>query len=171
MLEFNGEKIAATSGETLLQAARRRGAHIWFVCDGRGVCQTCECRILEGAGFLTEPTELERAGLSEDRRRRGYRLACQARLAGTGAVRALSRAEELRRGMAELFSGRGSAAERAGRLGADAFRAAADLLSGVPLVAPRAVFQILAFPPTPARAAAYLRDNLRVASRLWTARG
>ncbi len=86
-------------------------------------------------------------------------------------MRALSRAEELRRGMAELFSKPGGAAERAGRLGADAFRAAADLLLGVPLVAPRAVFQILAFPPTPDRVAAYLRDNFRVAARLWTARG
>ena len=64
-LEFNDEHIEVKQGDTLLQAARRHGSYVWFFCDGRGICQTCECRVVSGAENLSELSELERTGLGE----------------------------------------------------------------------------------------------------------
>ena len=36
-LEFNDERIETQEGETLVQAARRHGSYVWFLCDGRGI--------------------------------------------------------------------------------------------------------------------------------------
>src|ERR1019366_9195692 len=66
-LEFNDDRIDAKQGETLVQAARRHGSLVWFLCDGRGICQTCECHVIAGAENLSELSELERAGLGEKR--------------------------------------------------------------------------------------------------------
>jgi ferredoxin len=168
-LVFNGESIDAKPGETLVQAARRRGSHVWFMCDGRGICQTCECRVVAGAANLSEPSDLERAGVGEERRRRGYRLGCQTRLTGSGPVSVVSRAEELRRSAREVLSGTAGQAlwERLRNLGADALSATAELTAGVAIVAPFAIPQLLKQPPTPARAATYARDALRLAETLW----
>ena len=168
-LEFNGEIIDATPGETLVQAARRRGSYVWFICDGRGICQTCECRVVYGAANLSEPSDLERAGVSEGRRRRGYRLGCQTRLTGSGPVSVVSRAEELRRCAKEVLSGTAGQTlwERLRNLGADTLSATADLTTGVANVAPFAIPQLLRQPPTPARVADYVRDTLRLARTLW----
>lgn len=168
-LEFNGESIDARTGETLVQAARRHGSHVWFLCDGRGVCQTCECRVVSGAANLSEPSDFERAGVSEGRRRRGYRLGCQTRLTGSGPVSVVSRAEELRRRAKEVLSGTAGQTRWQGlrSLSADALRATAELTAGVAIMAPSAIPQLLKQPPTPARAADYVRDTLRLAKTLW----
>jgi ferredoxin len=168
-LEFNGEMIPASPGETLVQAARRHGSHVWFVCDGRGICQTCECRVVSGASSLSEPSDLERAGVSEARLRQGYRLGCQTRLEGPGAVSVVSRAEELLRSATGVLSGSGKRTlwERLGSLGADAFSAAAELTIGVARMAPFTVPQLLKLPPTADRIASYARDTVRVAGALW----
>ena len=168
-LEFNGESIEARPGETLVQAARRHGSHVWFVCDGRGICQTCECRVVSGAANLSEPSDLERAGVSDGRRQRGYRLGCQARLEGPGPVAVVSRAEELRRRAWEALSGGigQTVWERLRNLGGDTLTATADLTAGVALMAPYTIPQLLKQPPTPARIAGYARDTLRVAETLW----
>lgn len=168
-LEFNGGSIEARRGETLVQAARRHGSHVWFICDGRGICQTCECRVVSGAAHLSEPSDLERAGVSEGRRRRGYRLGCQARLTGSGPVSVISRAEELRRRTQEVVTGAGEETlwERVRRLGLDTLSATADLTVGVATVTPFVIPQLLKQPPTPARLADYARDTLRLAERLW----
>lgn len=169
MLELNREQIDAKAGETLLDSARRHGSYIWFLCDGRGVCQTCECRILEGAEHLSAPSPLELEGLQEERRRRGYRLGCQARWRGTGSVTAVSRAEELRRSAANLISsmGKPNLEERFDHLRADSVSAMADLAAGVPRVIPHAVTQLAKYPPTPERVMRYVRDSWRVAGRFW----
>ena len=152
-----------------MQAARRHGSHVWFVCDGRGICQTCECRVVLGAENLSEPSDLELAGVGEGRRRRGYRLGCQTRLTGSGPVSVVSRAEELRRRAREVVSGAEGQTlwERLRTLGADALSATAELSSGVAFAAPFAIPQLLKHPPTPARAANYARDTLRLAETLW----
>jgi ferredoxin len=169
-LELNGERIEASPGETLVQVARRHGSHVWFLCDGRGICQTCECRVTAGAENLEEPTQLERVGLGERRRREGYRLGCQARLAGSGPVSAVSRAEELRRRARDLLSSSGEESlwKRIWSLGDDSLSATADLMIGAALVSPQAIIQILRSPPTSARVADYVRDTLRLAGRLWS---
>jgi ferredoxin len=168
-LDFNGESIAAEPGEALLQAARRHGSHVWFLCDGRGICQSCECHVLSGAMNLSEPSGLERLVLSEERRRRGYRLGCQARLTGLGAVSVVSRAEEMRKLVRKAFSGAGDQTGRQGlaRLGAEALSAAFDLATGLASAAPHAFPQLVQDPPTPVRLANYARDTLRLAQSLW----
>lgn len=167
-LVFNGEEIAVKQGETLLQAARRHGSYVWFFCDGRGICQTCECHIVSGAENLSELSELERSGLGEDRRRKGYRLGCQARLVRSGRVSVVSRAEELwRRARAVVVSSEGrSLWERIEDFGEDSLSATSDLLTGVTSVSWQAIPQLVKLPPTPTRIAEYVRDTLRLAGKL-----
>jgi len=168
-LKFNGESIEARVGETLVEAGRRHGSHVWFLCDGRGICQTCECRVVAGAAHLGPTSGLERTGMSEARRRSGYRLGCQARLDGSGPVSVVSRAEELRRRTEEVLAGAGEDKlwERLRNLGAATVGAAADVAVGVAIVAPFAIPQLMQYPPTPTRIVHYLRDSVRLAQTLW----
>ncbi|GAB4432386.1 MAG: 2Fe-2S iron-sulfur cluster-binding protein [Chloroflexi bacterium OHK40] len=94
---INDVAYEARLGERLLNIARRNGAHIGFVCDGNGICQTCQCRVLAGAGQLSPPSEAERIWMPERRLAEGHRLACQAALRGPGPVELITKAEELRR--------------------------------------------------------------------------
>ncbi|MFV9505648.1 MAG: 2Fe-2S iron-sulfur cluster-binding protein [Oscillochloridaceae bacterium umkhey_bin13] len=103
-VEINDELMEAKLGELLLTIARRNAAHIGFYCDGNGLCTMCECRILSGADQLNPPTEAEYTWLPAERMADGYRLGCQASLRGTGEVRALTRAEELRRQLAAVLN-------------------------------------------------------------------
>jgi ferredoxin len=103
-VEINDEKMEAKLGEPLLTIARRHAAHIGFYCDGNGLCTMCECRIIEGADQLSPVTEAERTWLPTARMDDGYRLGCQASLRGPGPVRALTRAEELRRQLNAVLS-------------------------------------------------------------------
>ena len=169
-LEFNDERIEAREGETLVQAARRHGSYVWFLCDGRGICQTCECRIISGDENLSEVSEFERASLGEKRRRRRYRLGCQARLVGSGPVLVVSRAEELRRRAREVLLGSKGRSlwERLQDLSGDSLSATVDLLTGVTSVSPHAIPQLVKYPPTPARVVDYVRDTVRLAGRLWS---
>lgn len=96
-VEMNDEVMDAKLGEPLLSIARRHAAHIGFYCDGNGLCTMCECRIIDGADQLSPITDVERNWLPQARLDDGYRLGCQAALRGRGTVRALTRAEELRR--------------------------------------------------------------------------
>jgi ferredoxin len=169
-LEFNDEPIEAREGETLVRAARRHGSYVWFLCDGKGICQTCECRVISGAENLSEVSELERVGLGEHRRQRGYRLGCQARLVGSGLVSVVSRAEELRRRARDVLLGSKGRSlwERLQDLSGDSLSATVDLLTGVTSASPHAVPQLVKYPPTPARVVDYVRDTMRLAGRLWS---
>lgn len=93
----NGVALEAKLGERLVDVSRRNGAHVGFVCDGKGICQMCQCRVIEGADQLNPPSEAERAWLPESRLQDGYRFACQAALRGNGKVEYVSTIEELRR--------------------------------------------------------------------------
>ena len=172
-LEFNGERIVAKEGETLVQAARRHGSHVWFLCDGRGICQTCECRILSGAENLSEVSEVERAGLGDKRRRNGYRLGCQARLAHQGRVAVVSRAEEVRLRAREVLSESTTRNlwERLATLSGDSLATALDLMTGASMASPHAIPQVVKYPPTPTRMFDYVRDTMRLAGRLWNSGG
>ncbi|GIV94220.1 MAG: hypothetical protein KatS3mg056_2929 [Chloroflexus sp.] len=44
----NDVEMTARPGERILDIARRNSAHIGFVCDGTGFCQTCKVRVLAG---------------------------------------------------------------------------------------------------------------------------
>jgi ferredoxin len=103
---INDVEMEAKVGEKLLGVARRNAAHIGFVCDGNGVCQTCQCRVLAGAEQLSPPSEAERAWMPERRLADGHRLACQAVIRGEGHVEVLTTAEELRRQMMAVIAPR-----------------------------------------------------------------
>jgi ferredoxin len=100
----NGVPMEAQLGERLLDVARRNGAHIGFVCDGNAICQTCQCRVLDGADQLDPVNEAERAWMPERRLADGNRLACQAALRGNGRVEVLTTVEELRRQVFAVIS-------------------------------------------------------------------
>ncbi len=93
----NDVALEARPGETILNIARRNTAHIGFVCDGNGICQTCQIRVLAGAKYLNPPNAIEQAWMPEWRLASGHRLACQAALRGAGPVELITKAEELRR--------------------------------------------------------------------------
>ena len=86
-IEFDGKKIAARRGGTLLGAALKSRTRLMHLCGARTLCATCRVRVTAGAENLTPMSPLERLSL-------GYhlsfsartRLACQARVAGPVAV-------------------------------------------------------------------------------------
>lgn len=94
---LNDLSMEAKVGERLLNVARRNAAHIGFMCDNAGTCQGCRCQVLVGAEQLSPPSPIEQAWISPERLAAGERLACQAIIHSEGEIRALSRAEELRR--------------------------------------------------------------------------
>jgi ferredoxin len=93
----NDQSYEVQIGEVILDVARREAMHIGFACDGNGLCQMCECRVLKGAEHLNPLNEAEKAWLTEAQQAQGLRLACQTSVRGTGPIEILTRAEELRR--------------------------------------------------------------------------
>jgi ferredoxin len=167
-ITINAETVDAAAGDNLLALARRNAAHIWFVCDGRGLCQTCECRVLSGAEHLSNPSKIELESMTDSRRERGCRLACQTRVNGPGSVSLISVAEELRKQAAALIEGQegttliGNAGQLAGKLA----RVALDFTRSLPAVAINAVPQIISMPPDISGIKRYIRDSWKVTERL-----
>jgi ferredoxin len=95
-LIINDASVQAEVGEDILTVARRNRAHIGFVCDGNGLCTTCECRVFEGSENLSEPNDVEYDWLLPSRIARGHRLGCQAVVIKEGRIALVTRAEEFR---------------------------------------------------------------------------
>lgn len=87
-LKFEKENIngIAVVGSYLIDAAKRLGVEITDDCGRLGLCDTCAVTVVSGAEFLTEPTKAEIEQLSEERRSRGERLSCQAKIASEGEI-------------------------------------------------------------------------------------
>ncbi len=98
-VEYTGEV-----DERVIDVARRNGAHIGFLCDGLGLCQTCACRVLQGNENLSPPSGAEQNWFQQSWLDDGHRLGCQTHLRGDGPVEILSRAEELRRMTNDIFA-------------------------------------------------------------------
>lgn len=113
-LIVNGTTVEAHIGERLLDTARREALHIGFVCDGNGLCQTCECRILRGKEHLSPLNDIEKVWLTEGQIAEDRRLACQASVRGPGPVEFETRAEEMRQQALVLFSPRTPENEQVG---------------------------------------------------------
>ena len=92
---INDETIEAATGETILAIARRHALLIGFLCDGRGMCQTCECYVHAGTEHLSPPNNIEQNWQTTEQLAQGYRLGCQATLLGPGPVRLITRAEDI----------------------------------------------------------------------------
>ncbi|MCB2168217.1 MAG: DUF4445 domain-containing protein [Deltaproteobacteria bacterium] len=75
------KSITVSEGESLLRAAMEAGVHINASCGGDGVCAKCRILIEEGRveGGLSDR-------ISEEDQAKGYRLACQARVADADVV-------------------------------------------------------------------------------------
>jgi len=79
-------KIKSYKKESILEIAGKAGIRINAVCGGRGLCGKCRVIIREGEVNLSKPTKAEKRALSEEDLKCGFRLACQARIEGTGTV-------------------------------------------------------------------------------------
>lgn len=167
-ITINDEIVDAAAGDNLLQLARRRALHIWFACDGRGLCRTCECRVVAGAENLSRPSSIELEALSDSRRDGGYRLACQSRVAGNGEVRVISVAEEIRRQTTALVKvpEGGSWMSSVGELAGTLTRLALDFTRTLPNAALHALPQLISKPPDLDGVQKYLRDTGRVVERV-----
>lgn len=79
-----GKRAQAVAGQTVLEAAQ--GLELFedgisAPCGGKGLCGRCLVRLISGE--LLPPTQIEEQTLTRKRLEQGYRLACQARLAGS----------------------------------------------------------------------------------------
>lgn len=73
-----GKRVPVFAGATVLDAARQAGIDLTSACGGEGNCGQCQVVILEGTvNPLTADDEFL---LSENDRRKGYRLACCTRI-------------------------------------------------------------------------------------------
>ena len=75
------------AGQTLLAAAAAQQVELDSFCGGRARCGSCRVEIDVGQGALEPITAGEQMVLGAERARVGDRLACQARVRGTVAVR------------------------------------------------------------------------------------
>jgi uncharacterized 2Fe-2S/4Fe-4S cluster protein (DUF4445 family) len=65
---------------TLLDAARQAEVAVSATCSGRGTCGKCQVRV--AAGYLPPPTPADIANVPPSALERGFRLACQHKVAG-----------------------------------------------------------------------------------------
>ena len=101
----NGVTMEAKVGERLIDVARRNGAHVGFICNGAGFCQTCQCQVLSGIENLSPVNPFEEAWFSESQLNAGQRLACKSALRGDGPIEIRTKAEDLRRQDGHLLPG------------------------------------------------------------------
>ena len=85
-LKFENENRSGivAVGSYLIDAAHRLGVEI--ECERHGESDLCAMRITSGRDLLSAPTLAEIEQLSEQRRKDGERLSCQAKLEKTGEV-------------------------------------------------------------------------------------
>jgi adenylate cyclase len=83
---INEARLKVRPDQTILEAAVAAGIPHYHVCGGRARCSTCRVLVVDGAGFLSPPSEEEVILAKRMGFQRGVRLACQTRVSG-GPVR------------------------------------------------------------------------------------
>jgi ferredoxin len=86
IFERENVKGVAVVGTYLIDSARRLGIEIIDECGRLGLCDSCAVTIKNGAEFLTPPTKAEIELLSDERRKNGERLSCQAKIEKVGEI-------------------------------------------------------------------------------------
>ena len=82
-IEFDGQKMEARRGGTILGAALKNRKRLMHLCGARKLCGTCRVKVTEGDENLTPMTGPERLSLRYHLSfSRHTRLACQARIEG-----------------------------------------------------------------------------------------
>lgn len=76
----------AVVGSYLIDAARRVGVEVEDECGRLGLCDTCAMTVKQGGDLLSPPTKAELEILSDDRRAKGERLSCQAKIEKPGEI-------------------------------------------------------------------------------------
>ena len=84
--EREGRNGVAVVGSYLIDAARRVGIEVEDECGRLGLCDTCAMTITQGGDFLSAPTKAEMELLSDERRKNGERLSCQAKIEKAGEI-------------------------------------------------------------------------------------
>lgn len=84
--EPSGRNGVAVVGTYLFDAALRLGVVIDNECERKGNCDSCAVKITKGAELLSQPTKAELEHLSAERRKKGERLSCQAKIEKTGEI-------------------------------------------------------------------------------------
>ncbi len=82
IFEPTGRWLSAKSNATIMAIAKEGGINLRSDCGGKGTCGKCRVQISPSTA-LTPFTEAESLLLSEKERTAGFRLACQAYLAGS----------------------------------------------------------------------------------------
>ncbi len=87
-LKFERENKSgiAVKGSYLIDAARRIGIEVEDECGRLGLCDSCAMIIKQGGDLLSAPTKAEMEQLSDDRRKNGERLSCQAKIESAGEI-------------------------------------------------------------------------------------
>jgi chlorosome envelope protein J len=97
IIYINDRPCEAQVGDLLLSTAKNNKAHIGYICGGNGICQSCFVYVKEGAECLSQPSDEEKAFISDKLFQEGGRLACQTVIVKEGTIRVISRAEYFRR--------------------------------------------------------------------------
>jgi ferredoxin len=84
--EREGRSGVAVVGSYLIDAARRVGIEVEDECGRLGLCDTCAMTIKQGRDLLSAPTKAEMELLSDERRKNGERLSCQAKIEKSGEI-------------------------------------------------------------------------------------
>ena len=164
---INDVELEGQDGENLLMLARRHGLHVGFICDGRGICPVCECRVLSGSEMLTPVNKIEQRLMTPEQIEDGYRVACMTKVRGSGTLQIVARVEEMRRDTFGVFSPpEGSnTGESLGRLLNNLFSLWLDQGRFVASILPIIPRQVAAMPPHLEGISQYGRDTLRVIGR------
>jgi len=75
----SGREFPIDPASTLLENLQKQGLFVDSVCGGKGTCGKCRVRFIKGA---PPPSESDNRHLSEKQIEEGWRLACQAKVAG-----------------------------------------------------------------------------------------
>jgi adenylate cyclase len=85
LIEYDGgARVVGRRGLSLLEISLANGVPHAHVCGGRGRCGTCRVQVETGAGHLSPPDVAEQMTLTSVQAPSGVRLACQARVLGSG---------------------------------------------------------------------------------------
>ncbi len=84
--EREGRSGVAVVGSYLIDAARRVGIEVEDECGRLGLCDTCAMTVMQGGDLLSAPTRAEMELLSDERRKNGERLSCQAKIEKSGEI-------------------------------------------------------------------------------------
>ncbi|MBE3113716.1 MAG: 2Fe-2S iron-sulfur cluster binding domain-containing protein, partial [Actinobacteria bacterium] len=71
------KNIKVNEGTTILEALERAGINIDTPCGGKGICGKCKVLFVEE---ISAASPIEKKLLSEGEIKKGFRLACQAKL-------------------------------------------------------------------------------------------